>query len=319
MNAEPRRIAYSQLPETPGGARSGWGLFGDRGSLGLFNELGAEQTLAAAQLVRRGAVFPLDVRSDYITPPIFSRGALRRTTFEVRKDEALDDVFDNFYPQAGSQWDAIGHVAFRPGEFYDGATTDDMLHGRRNTIDFVAQRGIATRGVLVDVGAAIVERGGAGGSVPVTASDIDSALAAAGLTLRRGDVLLLHTGFLHWYGQQDAAERRRMSRRELLTAPGIEHTAEMAEYLWDSQIVAIATDTAGAEVWPPDERAEAWPFGFMHQILLGQFGMGLGELWWLHDLAMDCRDDGVFEVLLTSAPMNVPGAIGSPANALAVK
>ncbi len=36
-------------------------------------------------------------------------------------------------------------------------------------------------------------------------------------------------------------------------------------------------------------------------------------------LARDCRDDGVHEFLLTSAPLPVPRGIGSPANALAIK
>ena len=54
-------------------------------------------------------------------------------------------------------------------------------------------------------------------------------------------------------------------------------------------------------------------------MLIGQFGMALGELWWTEALAADCGGDGVYEGLLVSAPMNGPGAIGSPANALIIK
>ena len=61
------------------------------------------------------------------------------------------------------------------------------------------------------------------------------------------------------------------------------------------------------------------PFGFLHRVLIGQFGMALGELWSLDDLAADCVEDGVHEFFLTSAPLNVPGGIGSPPNALAIK
>ncbi|MEJ1231014.1 MAG: hypothetical protein WDM88_10925 [Galbitalea sp.] len=60
-------------------------------------------------------------------------------------------------------------------------------------------------------------------------------------------------------------------------------------------------------------------FGFLHHMLLGSFGMAIGELWWLGDLVDDCREDGRWEVFLTSAPLNLPGGIGSPANALAIK
>ena len=47
--------------------------------------------------------------------------------------------------------------------------------------------------------------------------------------------------------------------------------------------------------------------------------MPIGELWWLDDLADDCAADGVYEFFFTSAPLNVPGGVGSPPNALAIK
>jgi hypothetical protein len=61
------------------------------------------------------------------------------------------------------------------------------------------------------------------------------------------------------------------------------------------------------------------PFGYLHRILIGQFGLSLGELWWLADLADDCAADGRYEMFVSSTPMNAPGGIGSPANALAIK
>ena len=47
--------------------------------------------------------------------------------------------------------------------------------------------------------------------------------------------------------------------------------------------------------------------------------MPIGELWWLDDLALDCAADGRYEFFVTSAPLNVPGGVGSPPNALALK
>ncbi|HET6793374.1 MAG TPA: hypothetical protein VFH45_02960, partial [Acidimicrobiales bacterium] len=76
-------------------------------------------------------------------------------------------------------------------------------------------------------------------------------------------------------------------------------------------------DTFAVEAWPPEFMNGV--LGFLHRILIGQFGMALGELWWLKDLADDCAGDGVYEAFLTSAPMNAPGGIGSPPNALAIK
>jgi kynurenine formamidase len=57
----------------------------------------------------------------------------------------------------------------------------------------------------------------------------------------------------------------------------------------------------------------------LHRVLIGLLGFAIGELWNLEDLAQDCATDGVYEFLLASAPLNVTGGIGSPANALAIK
>lgn len=95
-------------------------------------------------------------------------------------------------------------------------------------------------------------------------------------------------------------------------APGVEHTEGMARYLWESGAMAVASDTFAVEVWPPDFSPRTSPFGFLHRVLIGQFGMALGELWWLDDLAADCAEDGGYEFLLTSAPLNSRGGIGSP-------
>jgi hypothetical protein len=100
---------------------------------------------------------------------------------------------------------------------------------------------------------------------------------------------------------------------------GLEHSEAMVRYLWNSHLAAVATDAPAVEVWPPDHRAVAAPYGYLHQVLIPELGMALGELWWLADLARDCREDGVYEMFVSSAPLNVAGGISSPPNALAVK
>jgi kynurenine formamidase len=313
-----RPPSYRELPEADGGARSAWGLFGADDSLGLMNLVTPAKAVQGAGLVRRGAVFPLDLPSDFLDPPMFGRGATRRTTLETRRGAALDDVHDNFYPQSGSQWDALAHVAFDRDRFYNGRTTEEVRAGA-NTIDHWAARGVVSRAVVLDVSAVVDERGGPGTAVELTAADLDAAHRASGVEIATGDVLVLHTGFLTWYGTLPRAERVRISNRDHLRAAGIEHTPEMAEYLWDLHVAAAVTDAPALEVWPPDHSREAWPWGFLHQVLIGQFGLAIGELWWLQDLVADCRADGRWEAMLVSAPMHARGGIGSPANALAIK
>lgn len=312
---------YDDLPRDDAGAPVGWGVFGEGDRVGRMNLQSADAVAAAARSVARGAVFPLNAPHDLFDPPLYGRGAIRHTRLRNTGDTGFDDVYDNYYPQASSQWDALSHVAYRPDVFYQGVTADEIAREGRNGIEAWAQRGIAGRGVLLDVARALEAEGrpfDPGSSTALTVDDLELARRQAGVEFRPGDVVLIRTGFVEWYRHQDVAARQRMSRGRL-TAAGIEHTEAMARYVWDSGAAAFAGDAPALEVWPPDPSPEAAPFGFLHNVLIGQFGLAIGELWELDALAADCAADGRYEFLLCSAPLNVRGGIGSPPNALAIK
>lgn len=308
--------AYRDLPVVDGGIRSGWGLFGEEDSVGLMNLITPEVSLSASKLVRTGQVFPLDIPLGFVDPPPFQRGRARHTVLERIPGGGLDDVIDNYHPQGGSQWDSLGHVPYLRNTFYNAATSKQVTGGERNTIEHWAERGIVTRGIVLDVAEAVAAKGGPGEPTPVTVDDLERARLAAGVEFRAGDILLMRTGFLGWYAEQKPAVRDAMGLRVGITSCGLGASEDMVEYLWDTHVSGIGSDTAGLEVFPqgPDPM-----FGSLHRLLIGQFGMALGELWNLDPLAAACHSDGVYEVMFTSAPLNVPGGIGSPANALAIR
>jgi kynurenine formamidase len=320
MSATRRHLPrYEDLPEATGGGRSGWGMFGEDDSIGLVNLMTPDRVVEAARLVRRGAVFSLNAAIDAFDPPLArGRGQAAHRVLHGDSDAAqgLDDALDNFYPQISSQWDSLAHIAAEPGVFYNGASVADVREGGHNTIDHLARRGIATRGVLLDA-ERTVDRETAHGSSALSVADLEATREAAGVEYSPGCAVLIRTGFLSWYGTQTTEVRTTLPRK--LEAPGIEHTEEMAAYLWDHEIAAVAADTFAVEVWPPDWRPEARPFGFLHHVLIGRLGMSLGELWDLDALAADCDEDGTNEFFLVSAPLHVRGGIGSTANALAIK
>jgi kynurenine formamidase len=312
---------YDELPAVEGGARSGWGLFGADDSVGLMNLLTPERVAVAAREVRTGEVFALGAALDAVDPPMFRRGSPRHTVLVSPSGAGHDDIIDNFYPQASSQWDSLAHVGFDQDVFYNGASGEDIRDRGRNTVDHWARRGIVARAVLLDVAGVLAETGETvdpGVSRAITVAELEAARHRAGVEFRPGDVLLVHTGFLDWYLRREPAAKRAMATG-VLTSIGIAHGEDMARYLWDSHACAVAADNPALEVWPPDAERSGWPFGFLHRMLLGQFGMAIGELWWLHDLAASCRADGRYTALLTSAPLHVTGGIGSPPNAVAVK
>ena len=118
--------SYADLPVKPGApAGSAWGLFGDDDQLGCLNLLTPERVIAAARLVRKGAVFPLNLSIDRPDPPLFGRGAARVefVTGEVHRD----DYLDNFWPQASSQWDSLRHILHPPDGFYNGVKDDEVV------------------------------------------------------------------------------------------------------------------------------------------------------------------------------------------------
>ena len=311
--------SYDELPPAPDGGRSGWGVFGPGDNVGLFNLLTPERLVAAARLVRTGAIFPLNAPLDAFSPPILSsRGIPRHRIVHEPGAIAFDDVYDNFYPQGSSQWDSLGHIGYAPNTFYNGATEDDVASGRRNTMEHWARRGLAGRAVVLDMVRTMAESGrpyDPGTSRAFSVEDVELARVRAGLEYVPGDIVLLHTGFAAWFKAQSAAARAALARD--VSTPGLASGEEMCRYLWDSHVSAVASDTFAVEVAPFDRAGH--PTGFLHRMLIGQFGMGLGELFWTEDLAADCAEDGVYEVFFASAPMNAPGAIGSPANALAIK
>ncbi|MGH8981756.1 MAG: cyclase family protein, partial [Acidimicrobiales bacterium] len=318
---------YGELPVAPLRARHAWGVFGEGDSIGRLNLLGPARVLEAVRLVKKGSVFPLDAAVDAFDPPLDeSRARARHRVIEGHGTaglEHLDDVLDDYFPQVSSQWDSLAHIAAEPDRFYNGATRDDVLCGRRNTIDHWHRQGIVTRGVLLDVSRAVAGQGGgetrdtSHGPVALSVADLERARALSRVEYSTGCIILVRTGFVSWYARQPTSSRQALPR--VLEAPGLEHSEEMARYLWDSGAAAVASDTFAVEVWPPDWRHESWDWGFLHRALIGRLGLPLGELWDLEALSEDCDHDGTYEFLVASAPLHVPGGIGSPANALAVK
>jgi kynurenine formamidase len=315
--------SYDDLPVRPGAPPgSSWGLWGDDDVFGCLNLLTPERVVRAAGLVRKGSVFALNLDHDLPDPPLFGRAAPEHTV--LGEGTGHDDVL-SFNTQSSSQWDGFRHVGSHHG-FYNGVADGD--HGMHHW----ARRGIAGRAVLADV-ARWRESDGrpvdGGASDVIETADIEATLAAQDTRLEEGDILLIRTGWLTWYRSLDRDARAALPAA--LKAPGIRPGLDTARWLWDAHVSAVAADNPAVEVWPlgggldreqiramrgdPDRAPEV----FVHTALLPLLGLPLGELWDLDALAEDCAADGVYEVFLTSAPLNVRSGVASPPNALAIK
>ncbi len=311
--------SFDQLPAVDGAPpHSAWWLFGRDDEVGLFNLQTPERIAAAARLVSRGAMFPLNWKLELPDPPLFGRGALTHRIIAGAIHH--DDVLDNFYPQASSQWDTLIHVGNSTHGFYNGIDRTEVtgLPGTRGGVEHWARRGIAGRAVLLDMARFLESRGDPidlASDRRFSIEEVEACRQAQGVEIEPGDVLLIHTGWTAWYEALDPARRAALADMASFRAPGIAAGEAMARYLWDLHIVAAASDVPSLEAWPPRRDTG----GFLHEWLLGLFGLAIGEMWDLDALAADCAADCRYTCFLVSAPLNKLGGVGSPPNAIAFK
>ena len=182
--------------------------------------------------------------------------------------------------------------------------------------------------------------------------------AQQSLTLQVGDILLVRTGFHVGYDAMTTEEKVTWSHQHPMMHVGVETSRDMAAWLWDEGFSACAGDAPAWERMPLESKGleglylhevmlAGWGMpigrssGFSHFPCLlvkgrrrrrrrkkgggGCFhGMkwadmrGTGEMWNLERLSEECHRTGRYSFFLTSMPLNVTGAVGSPSNAVAI-
>jgi kynurenine formamidase len=306
---------YDELPEIDKlRARHAWDVFGPGDELGRLNLLTEETRRAACAGVQSGALFNVCLPLDLPDPPWGERKQMRHTVYELGR-HSQDDYLDNFYLQKSTQWDGFRHVRAREFGFWGGVTEGAGADGDRLGIERWADHGLVGRGVLVDAVRHFAGEGrplAANRETAITVEDLDAILAAENVTLRSGDFLLVRTGWSDEYLAADTETRQSFATSTVF--PGLHAGVEMARYLWDHGVVGVAADNPAVEVAPGSPEV-----GSLHRRLLPLLGFALGEMFAYGELAEDCASDGRYDCLLVAVPLNLPGGVGSPGNAVAIK
>jgi hypothetical protein len=298
---------------------STWGLFGEPDELGAVHLLTSERVRDAMTSVRRGAVFSLDYPLNAF-PPSAMRPAATHTVVAMA-DDWRDDSLDAFFLQQTTQIDGLRHVRHPVYGFYGGATAGAIVANDPTIgVNRWADRGIVGRGVLLDVARHRAEQGRPldhDAGEPISPADLDAVLAAQGVALRAGDMLLLRTDYPRHLFEHPSASGAHVHA-------GLVQSHEMLAWLWDHRIPLVASDNGAVECNPvvadsPFRDSNRVGGALMHPHLIALLGMVVGELWKLDELAADCASDGVYDFLLVVKPLNVVGGVGSPANATAIK
>ncbi len=313
---------FAQLPLVgQTGERHAWDVFGRKDQLGTVNFLTPERVKKAATLVRKGRIFNLSLPLNF---PITLYGGHRtgyRHHIEVHRG-GRDDYVDRFALQGSSQWDGLRHIRFREFGYYGGRQDEDLDGKGELGIEHWARHGIVGRGVLLDAAGYMKKKGtplAPTKKFPMDGPFLEEVARTEGVVLQPGDIVLLRTGWLTWYKGLDEAGREAL-RGTLhpgkggLACPGLDPGQATAAWVWDHEIAAMAADNVALEALPVEARV-----GFQHRRLIALQGMPIGEVWDLDELAEDCARDGVYEFLLVSVPLYLPGGVGTPANAYAIK
>ena len=314
---------FRELPQVGhSGERQAWEVFGAGDQLGTVNLLTPERVKQAAGLVRTGRVINLSLPLNF---PITLYGGFRtgyRHHIEVNRG-GRDDYVDNFAMQGSSQWDSLRHIRYREFGYYGGRQDEQVDDNAELGIEHWARHGIVGRGVLLDAARYMEHQDSPLDVTRRFAMDgpfLERVAQAQQVRVQAGDIVLLRTGWLAWYGGLDEAGREALRGtlhpgEDGMACPGLDATQETAAWLWDHQIAAMAADNVALEALPVDAKTG----GFQHRRLIALQGMPIGEVWDLEELARDCTQDGVYEFFLVSVPLNLPGGVGSPANAYAIK
>ncbi|KAI8147381.1 putative cyclase-domain-containing protein [Fennellomyces sp. T-0311] len=310
---------YDELPiDAKYPKNSAWGIYGEDDNLGTLNLLTRERSLEALKYATRGRVFSLNWDLDKPEPALFKRTNLVHSIEQLSIGKKLpipvfDDKYTSFNTQTSTQWDGLSHFPFTSDKlcrFYNGVTAKDINDPNcdRLGIHHIAQRGIVGRAVLLDYARWAGSSYNPLARTEITVDELEQVAKAQKVKFLEGDILLIRTGWM------EAHEKAKDFDPMNPTCAGIKACQETFRWLWNNRFSAIAADNFPVEAFPFD-----WDGVTCHSQLIGGWGMPMGELFYLEELAEDSANDGVYVYCLTSAPLNKRKGVASPANVLCLK
>ena len=292
-------------------AVSNWGRWGEDDERGTLNELSADRIVAAAGLVRSGEAVTLSLpwntqaRIDNPEPAVhrmtllhdvdIGSGALRF---------AKDYIGVDYHNDSHTHIDALCHVAL-DGKLYNGKPSAAFTEegAEVNTIDAV-KNGLVGRGVLLDLprlrGVPWLEPG-----EHVFPEELEAAERKQGVTVEKGDILLVRTGHARRVGELDPWDTANEKS-------GLHPTAAL--FLADRRVAALGSD-GNSDTAPSTTEGISFP---IHALTLNAMGLPLIDYLQFEDLVPACERSGRWEFLFVAAPLRIVGGTGSPLNPIAI-
>jgi kynurenine formamidase len=288
-----------------------WGRWGSDDERGALNHLGAEEIRLAAALVRDGRSVSLSLPLD-TTPGVHNPApAVHYMTPESGADIGSgslhflkDFVGADYHNDGHTHLDALCHVAYE-GRLYNGRPEDAVAFDGASVESVeVLRDGLVGRGVLLDIprlrGVPWLEPGDS-----VTAGELEAAERAQGVTVQRGDILLVNLGHarrLRELGPWDAASHK----------AGLHPTA--MSFVAEREVAVLGSD-GNSDTAPSDVEGVDFP---VHVLALNAMGVHLLDYLRFEGLCAACERDGRWSFLFMAAPLRIVNGTGSPLNPIAL-
>ncbi|HEX3176230.1 MAG TPA: cyclase family protein [Methylomirabilota bacterium] len=260
--------------------------FGPNDETGATNRVTAAVTKAAAAEIQEGKVIPMSyVLKDGV--PLFgsrfTKSILTATTLApggAIGENQLTYMEDTWLSQShvGTHLDGMGHIG-RQDCYYNRTPMGKYINQNFMTkLGLEHLKSFATRGVVIDMvkvfqAAGKLKTNSAckkpcldGGTV-ISAADLQAGLKMYNVTLREGDIVVIHTGWGNLFEQFPAANATYNGAE-----PGIGKDA--ATWLISQKVVAVGSDTWAVEVIPGENPKEAF---IVHNMLLTDNGIHIIE------------------------------------------
>jgi kynurenine formamidase len=261
------------LGSTSALAQNDWckSKWGPNDEIGAANLLTPQLAADAAKLIKTGKTYALGFETNAGTAAYAPRtwsvivlqpGQAGGVSLGGTKTTYNDDIYMGWVG-IGSQLDGLGHIGI-----------DNVYYNCNKNADFVQANGLkklgiekvppfVTRGIVLDMtayfGTPIVKEGTA-----FNRKEIDEQAKRQGIEIKKGDVVLFHTGWQEIEGKDN--------KRFLAGEPGL--GKEGALYLASKEVIAIGADQWALEVIPFEKDVGVFE---VHQILLARNGIYILE------------------------------------------
>ena len=275
--------------------------------VGAINEITPATVKDAGRLIKTGKVYSLaiDTKPD---PTLFRVYRVTLRASEPRGTNQLTSIEDLVIasPSIGTSLDGLSHVG-RGGVHYNGVRIGDIMGSDggfkgAKVLGTEAIPPIVARGVLLDF-VRYGDRAALTGQAGISRAHIEAVAKAEAVDIRRGDVVLLHTGWLQ-------NEANRPAPSGVPSVPGL--GTDGARYLASLGVVAVGADTPGVEVNPSEVPSEFLP---VHQILLVDNGVYIVENVKTEELAAD----SAYEFMFVLATPKLLGTVQSTITPVAIR